>query len=345
MFDKLLRELKKLERGVRVPVQIPLDDDGYMDRRCPAEVCLAAFKVLFEDWRDKVRDEAVYCPICRHEAAATEWNTPGQQEHLKRLAVAHVGKVVGNALRDDARGFNQRQPHGGLITMSMSYRPGPSPILVPPEAAAIMTQRAACESCGCRYSSVGAAFFCPGCGHNSAATTFAAAVQTVRTSVQALPGVSQAVEQAAGRDAAADAARQILENGLVKLVASFQRLAEAAFQNLPNASSFTVRRNAFQNLTESSRLWREATGKGYDDLLPAAEMGELARFFQQRHLLAHKEGLVDQEYLDRSGDLTYAAGQRLVVREEAVLRLADLVERLVGEVQRLTPSSSTGGGT
>ena len=55
MFDKLLRELKKLETGVRVPLQLALDEEGYMDRRCPADVCQAGFKVLYEDWRDKVR--------------------------------------------------------------------------------------------------------------------------------------------------------------------------------------------------------------------------------------------------------------------------------------------------
>ena len=44
MFDKLLREMKKLERGVQVPIQIHLDDDGQLDRRCPSEECQAEFQ-------------------------------------------------------------------------------------------------------------------------------------------------------------------------------------------------------------------------------------------------------------------------------------------------------------
>ena len=84
MFDKLLRELKKLERGVQVPIKVQLDDDGHLDRRCPSEICQAAFKVLLEDWKEKVRDEAAYCPICRHESKGTDWNTPAQREYIRQ---------------------------------------------------------------------------------------------------------------------------------------------------------------------------------------------------------------------------------------------------------------------
>lgn len=328
MFDKLLREIKKLERGVKVPIQIPLDEKGYMDRLCPSEECQTEFKVLYEDWRDKVRDEVVFCPICRFETQSTEWNTEAQQEHIQRTAMAHLNKVVNRAMRDDARAFNARQPRGGLIRMSMSVKPGHTSILIPPDAAETMRQDFVCESCGCRYSSVGAAFFCPGCGHNSAQSTFTAAVQTVRATVTNLPSIRAAVEAAADKDAAENTVRQLLENGLVKLVASFQRFAEATFHALPNSSSFQVRKNVFQNLNESTTLWRNATGKGYEDFLTQTEMADLHLFFQQRHLLAHREGIVDQEYLDRASDTTYSIGQKLVVKDQAARRLAVLVEKL-----------------
>jgi hypothetical protein len=117
------------------------------------------------------------------------------------------------------------------------------------------------------------------CGRNSAKTTFAQAVETVRASVASLDAIKAAVKAGANDDVATDTARHILENGLVKLVASFQRYAEAAFHSLPNAGSFTVRRNLFQNLDESSALWRSATGKGYDDFLDASDLSALKIFW------------------------------------------------------------------
>jgi hypothetical protein len=78
-----------------------------------------------------------------------------------------------------------------------------------------------------------------------------------------------------------------------------------------------------------SQLWLSAGGTAYSAILGAQELADLTRLFQQRHLLAHQEGMVDQAYISRSGDPTYIIGQRLIVREDAALRLADLLEKLV----------------
>lgn len=52
MFDDLLRQIEGIPKVQLVPISLQLDDDGYLDRRCPAEECGAAFKVLFVDWRE-----------------------------------------------------------------------------------------------------------------------------------------------------------------------------------------------------------------------------------------------------------------------------------------------------
>jgi hypothetical protein len=36
MFDKLMRDLKQLGRGVQIKVALPSDDEGYFDRKCRA---------------------------------------------------------------------------------------------------------------------------------------------------------------------------------------------------------------------------------------------------------------------------------------------------------------------
>jgi transposase len=62
------------------------------------------------------------------------------------------------------------------------------------------------------------------------------------------------------------------------------------------------RRNAFQNLDESNRLWLAAIGRSYPDMLTDGEHRDLVRLVQQRHVLAHQDGAVDQAYLDKAGD-------------------------------------------
>jgi hypothetical protein len=129
------------------------------------------------------------------------------------------------------------------------------------------------------------------------------------------------------RDTAETTVRIVIENGLQNAVTAFQRVVEALFAELPAPPK--ARRNAFQNLTEGSALWQQATGKGYDAHLDAPSLDHLGRVFQQRHLLTHRQELVDEEYIAKSGDIRYRPGQRLVLRAEGVAEALDLVEKLV----------------
>ncbi len=54
MFEETIRALKELG-DEKSTVAISADDDNYFDRECPAPECLAQFKVLMADWKDKVR--------------------------------------------------------------------------------------------------------------------------------------------------------------------------------------------------------------------------------------------------------------------------------------------------
>ncbi len=335
--DNILRELKRIEQGsgtIPVAIKMPLDSDGYFDRRCPSVACQADFKILMADWKNKVSDAQVFCPICREDAKATAWNTPEQLQYIRQVGTSHIRGIIGNALSGDARDFNRMQ-RPGFINISMSYRPGAPTLIVPISTAEELRQKFTCEQCACRYSSLGAAFFCPACGHNSAESTFVQTIETVQQSLAALPAIREAVVAAADADVASNTVREILENSMGRAVGAFQRVAEALYDRTPGATTTRRRKNVFQNLTEGSALWRTATGKGYENLLPPTEMADLLRLFQQRHLLAHCEGMVDQDYITKSGDTTYTAGQRLVIRDAAVSRLAGLVSTLTEELRKL----------
>ena len=303
MFDNIIQELEKLERGIPVSVSVPIDNDGYFDRRCPSEACQADFKVLMEDWDHKFSAAQVFCPICREEAKSTEWNTPEQQEYIGQMGGNYIGGIISQALSQDTENFNRRQLPG-FITISMSYKPDTPALIVPISAAEELRQKFTCEQCGCRYSSLGAAFFCPACGHNSAESTFSQTIETVQKSLAALPAIRQAVQAVADADAARNTAREILENSMGRMVGAFQRIAESLFDRTPAATTTRRRKNVFQSLPEGSALWRAATGKGYEDLLTPDEMADLVRLFQQRHKLAHCEGIVDQDYIIKLGDTT-----------------------------------------
>lgn len=334
MFDKLLRELKNLEQGVQVPISLPLDDEGYFDRQCPSETCGANFKVLFEDWRDKVSDEKVFCPICRFEAKADSWNTSEQVKYITTVARNHLQGIITSAMQEDAHRFNRAQKPG-FITLSLSVQSGPPEIEIPVSVADLMRQTFTCEACGCRYASIGLAYFCPSCGHNSVLVTFEKTLDTVRQVMSKTTDMAQALETIVDKDTARDSVRNLLEDNLLRLVGAFQYFADYLFNQKPGAASIKQRKNVFQNLAESSALWKTLTGKGYEDLVSTQEFSDLERLFQKRHLIAHRNGIVDQEYITKASDSSYIIGQHLVISETNVLRLADILHILSVELKKL----------
>ena len=332
MFEDLIRELRNMGGVTQIRVQLEIDDKGYFDRHCPAAACGSSFKVAFEDWENIVSDESVFCPRCGHSGQSTEWNTPAQEKHIRQAATNHIHSRLDRAMQRGARSFNASQRRTGFITLSMSYRPGHRPVLVPVQAEETMTQTYECDHCGCRYASVGAAFFCPACGESSVLASLPNSLETTKNTVRMVPGLYETIEQALGKDAAEDSARQILENQMVKLAASFQNYAEERFARLENAARFTIRRNIFQRISDADILWREATDTGYRDILTAWEYDQLVMYFQQRHVLEHQDGFIDQDYIDRSGDPRFRVGQRLVVSEANVLELVAIIEKLTERI-------------
>lgn len=337
MFDEILREMKKLERPRRISVSVPLDDKGYFDRACPANECGGQFKVLSEDWESKVSDARAFCPFCGYAAPADEWNTDDQQEYIESVATAEMSRLLNGAMKEAVRRTRPQKIGNGLfsISMQLSYKPGPTPIVLPAAASSELRQDFVCESCRCRYASLGASFFCPACGHNSASSCFDNTLETVRKTIEALPTLQITLGKSADADIAKDAVRQLLEDQFPRLVGAFERLNEALFQRLPNAAQLPRSGSVFQRLDDASALWQRACGKGYGYFVSQGEMLRLRVLFERRHVLSHRQGIVDQKYIDRSGDQTYAVGQRVGVRDGDVLGFVNLLAKIATGLRSL----------
>lgn len=323
MFDKLIEELENLGREpmeVTVSATFEPDEDGYLDRQCADERCDYAFKIYDEDWADLIQGQA-YCPRCRCKAGEQSWFTHEQIEHLQQKAIGTVSGRLRKAMKQDAGNFNRGQPRGGFITMSLKVNDHPKMIPLP-RVAEVLQVKITCDHCSCRFAVIGTGFFCPACGVDQIGTVFERSITAVKDGLDILDAIRDAIPD---RDLADDTVRNIIEGSLHNLVASFQRYLDRLYEdhtgNIPP-------KNAFQRLNQGSNLWKAETGRTYEKLIGITELTRLNRYFQQRHLLAHRQGVVDAEYIHKSGDTSYQVGQRLVVKESDVQGAADLVEKL-----------------
>jgi len=126
MFDEVLRELRRLDGPQKITVSVPSDVEGYFDRECPSSECRAGFRVREDDWRDKVRDEEVFCPLCGHSADSQQWLTQEQAEHVKKAALALSFAKTGPARLMDVRARLRGSRRWRLLRARSPRRPAPA---------------------------------------------------------------------------------------------------------------------------------------------------------------------------------------------------------------------------
>ena len=329
MFKNTLRTLEQLNGTYTYSMDIKTDENGDYDKECPNPDCMSKFKVNAEDWKNKFSDDVVYCPFCGHQALAKSWWTTEQVEQAKRQAIQNIKAQINMAMKQDVADFNRHTPKKGFVTMSMKFSGSTYAVNLPAKALEEMEQQITCEKCGSRYAVVGSAFYCPCCGHNSAKQTFNNTIEKVKAKINNLDKIRQAISEYS-KDEAARTCSSLIETSIPDLVVAFQRLCECVYVQVPNAKP--LKKNVFQRLNDGSHLWKELVGEGYEDWITQQEYAKLKKCFQQRHCLQHKDGIVDQEYIDKSGDITYTVGQRLIIKECNILEYAAIVIKLGNKV-------------
>ena len=318
---------ENLPRQISIPIEV--DEQGYVDKECPATSCIFTFKIHQDDWRNIVRNEEVFCPRCGHVAPAKNWFTTDQIEKAKEQALDVLQGYVREALNEFAQDLNRSVQSNSFVKISMQVSGDTTkPVIVPITASEPMTMKAICTECHCRYGFIGAAFFCPSCGHNSAEQTFRQSLGIIRATL----ANEERLREVLDRDTAENTIRALRENAIEDTVTSFQRVMECMYMKLLETPS-AAPKNAFQRLQQGNDLWKASAGKSYEEVLTVEESNLLKMYFQQRHVLSHREGIIDQEYLNKSGDSAYRVGQRLIVKRQDVIQFVDTIEKLVRGLQ------------
>ena len=310
---------------MEIPITLLSDEKGYFDRECPNENCLYTFKIYMEDWKEKVSDEEVHCPMCGHIDTSDKWWTQNQLESMQEIAADYAMSLISEKLDEVFGSLARSTRHNKFV--KITYKPGRritfrnNPIGQSEEWETDIT----CEECGTRYSVIGSAYFCPCCGYNSAANAFGESMDSVEKMLASLPEMKQMLTASYGRDKAETMCRGLLESSIGDIVSAFQKFAACHYDKLTGKTS---RVNDFQIVEKGSHLYKDATGKGYEEWLSDKELSEMNMLFQRRHLIEHNNGMVDQKYIDKSGDDSYIIGQRLVVKESDALTLLAIIKKL-----------------
>lgn len=325
---------------ISIPVTLHSDEKGYFDRECPNENCLYTFKVLMKDWEEKVSDDEVHCPLCGYVDTADKWWTQDQLEKMQEIAASWAMNYIQGELDKSFKKLARSTRNNKFIRIK--YKPGRKITFTnnPIGQREEWETEICCEKCGTHYSVIGSAYFCPCCGFNSAVSSFNDSLDSIEKMLESLGEMKSMLTDKYNADSAETMCRSMLEGSIGEMVSAFQKFASCKYDEL---SGKTSRVNDFQIVEKGSQLFEEETGKKYEHWLSDAEMAFMKLMFQRRHLIEHNNGMIDQRYLDKTGDTNYSLGQRIIIKEDDAHLLLNVLRKLGNSITKLQKGGDSDG--
>ena len=311
------RNLDRLGKQLSIPINA--DEDGYLGRECPVEECLGYFKITPGTG---IKGPApCHCPYCGHSGDSNTFFTQEQIEYAKSIAL----RQFTDALHQDLKSMEFNHPsRGGFgIGISLKVTQGARHPIQHYREKELETE-VICDACTLRYAIYGVFGWCPDCGIHNSVQILSKNFELARKELS----LAETVEK--------DLADHLIGDALENVVSAFdgfgreiclRKGSEIRFQNLPGA-----RRNV-----------QEKFGFDFADGLTAEQWQYVSRVFQKRHLLAHKMGVIDDEYVQRANDPGAVAGRKVQVSPNEVRSSIETIEilgrRLFGGI--LPPNTPT----
>lgn len=330
-----VHDIEKNSDGFTGKVGVPLDEDGMLSRECPS--CEVRFKISAADDDPIEAAEEFYCPSCGHRDDSSGFMTTEQQERVTQALHGMAEQYVHDALGDmfgKAFGGQRRSspPAGGGLSISVttSFTPGsPPPVRSLPEIVEERAKRTIhCQRCGTRYAVTAASAFCPNCGPRPAADHVLDEIAAARHALT----LEDSFDEDERRELAAlGVIERFAQDGVKAVVTLFEAYERAQFDELiSDAQAATRGKGAiFQRLDDTAALLAEHGGPDLPALAGDEVWSRLRDAFAARHVLVHRNGLVDEKYIEQAPRSTLKVGQRLVVTRRQADRFLEDLETLV----------------
>jgi hypothetical protein len=290
--------------GSQLSIPISADEDGYVGRECPVQECLGYFKITPGTG---IKGPApCQCPYCGHSGESGTFFTQEQIEY----ATSVVLRKVTDAIHKDLKSLEFEHKPQGLFGIGVSLkvqRSAPLPIRYYREKE--LETAITCESCTLRYAIYGVFGWCPDCGVHNSLQILVKNLELARK------------ELALAATAETELANHLIGDALENAVSAFDGFGRELCQR----KSIELR---FQNLATARRKVQDAFGFDFADALRPDEWDAACRAFQKRHLLAHKLGVVDDDYIQKANDAGAILGRRIALSQAEVETSIRIVEAM-----------------
>jgi hypothetical protein len=286
----------------RIPMSA--DEDGYFGRECPVKECLGYFKITLGTG---IKEPApCHCPYCGHSGDSGTFFTQDQIEYIQSVALQKVSE----ALHKDLKPLEFEHKPQGLFGIGFSLKikeSVPTPIRYYREKK--LETDVVCDTCTLRYAIYGVFGWCPDCGVHNSLQILIKNLELARK------------ELVLAENAETELANYLIGDALENAVSAFDGFG----RELCERKSVEIR---FQSLAAARRKAKDAFGFDFADTLRPGEWDTVCRAFQKRHLLAHKMGVIDEDYLQKANDAGAVLGRRISLSSMEVETAIVIVESM-----------------
>jgi sarcosine oxidase delta subunit len=316
--------------GFQASIPIPADEDGFFGRECPD--CDRFFKMRVKQWEALSADALVTCPYCGHQPEdADDFLTPQQNQRVDAAAEALIEQYAHQAIKDAFSGLAtpRLRPGQSGIQVTVSNDPPPPVRSLPFYVEEQVRRTITCDNCQTEYAVYGATAFCPICGPRTALETVLESIERGRRSLALEDALPEEMREQARADGLFD---KTAADAVKETVTLFEVFTRDQFSSRVPKHAEIIRkagRGVFQRIDDVDALFGQHRGVTLSALVPADVWSRLQTVFQQRHVLVHQQGIVDQQYVDRVPHARQQVGQRLVLGRRDAEQALDALEPLV----------------
>jgi hypothetical protein len=314
MWRKVNRNLRSI--GNHISVSLPTDEKGLISRKCPKSDCLGVFKVKLGTGLTG-NNLPCFCPYCGWKGNTGEFNTPEQIEYAKSIVINQITNALRNNLREWGRKL-ERDTRNSLLKIAVDFKEHHYPIRYYQEKQ--LETQVTCDICTLEYAIFGVFAYCPDCGTHNSMQILVKNLELVEKEI----ALANTVEDK-------ELAGKLVDDSLENAVSAFDGFGRAtcvAFANkLPNGVQASE--ISFQNIGGAQTRVLNFFGFDIAKGLMQNDWDFVIRCFQKRHLLAHKMGVIDDEYIKKAKDPQAIMGRKITITPDEVLQLVRLL-RIIG---------------
>ena len=298
-------------------ISLPIGRDGYLGRECPK--CGKYFKIV--NGTGLPDTSHCYCPYCGWKQDHSDFHTRAQTDYAESVVLNAITSDLLNSLKEiERKSKRQARMNRGFLNMTFEVKGTPEPIRYPRDLN--LETYVECTTCTLKYAVFGVYAFCPDCGERNA----------LQILDKNLDIASKILAVSASTDAVLTEA--LIGNALTSVVAALDGFGREVSRTYgPKlVSPEKAQSIRFQNLVKAQTRVKDLFGFDIASSTPSADWRTAIRWFQKRHLLEHKSGVVDEEYLDKANDYSARLGRKISLTAHEVEELINIVRNLGGHI-------------